>query len=51
MYIKLDIGMIVITKSVGTGEEALFFCIPFQGTDGGKETSLQLMMTQGFTVF
>jgi hypothetical protein len=33
MHMKLDVGMTVISKSAGTGEE---FCIPFQETKGGR---------------
>jgi hypothetical protein len=40
MYMNLDVGMTVISKSPGTREEALFFCMTFQGTKGGWETSL-----------
>lgn len=36
MYIKLDAGMTVISKSAGNGKEELYFCIPFQETKGGK---------------
>jgi hypothetical protein len=31
MYIKLDVGMTVISTSGGAGEEEPYFCIPFQG--------------------
>jgi hypothetical protein len=40
IYIKLRVRITVISNSVQTGEEALFFCAPFQGTEGSRETSL-----------